>query len=161
MKKIPSYSIIELIVVMLISTLVISFSYTALEFTTERNHAFEEKQEKLFDYESLVNQLQKDLINASSVLKSGDQLLIHLSDSTTRTYAFGDSTTLTIQQEIISFKVKTTIPEYYFLNEIQHLDKGLIDRLSLSFTVHQEPLRVDFIKTYGADVLLNYNYERD
>ena len=59
MKKIQAYSIIELIVVMLISSLVMSFCYAALEFTTERNRAFEQKPETLFEHESFLNQFQK------------------------------------------------------------------------------------------------------
>lgn len=161
MKKIVSYSIVELIVVMLISTLVISFCYTALEFTSERNQAFTKKSDLLYEHESFVNQLQKDLLNAQSIKKKGHNILIITADSFNREYSFGDSTLLTINQETLSFKVKTRPPELFYLGEVQHVDNEFVDKIRLPIVIQKETITVDFLKSYGADVLLSNQYERD
>lgn len=161
MKRISSFSIMELMVVMIITMLVIGFAYNILNFTVSRNLQFKKTKKQLHEIETILSKMEKDFVMAQLATSANDGFRC-INDSINIRYTLGDSIGFKPHnQSALYFKVRSTLPNYYFNGEEQHLKDGIIDEIRFSIFIAKEEHAIILLKSYGADVLMKKENERN
>lgn len=146
---------------MLISGIVISFGYTAMEFINGQHSQFSKKQDVISEHLSLIEQIQLQTLKSEHISLSNDKLTFNTGDSAF-SLVFGDSTTLIHPNGAkLVFNRKSSLETALFRTEQQHVDNTLIDYFELSIELNGEQTKNSFKKTYDASTLLKYDYERN
>lgn len=146
---------------MLISGIVISFGYTAMEFINGQHSQFSKKQDVISEHLSLIEQIQLQTLKSERISLSNNKLTFNTGDSAF-TLVFGDSTTLTHPNGAkLVFNRKSNLETALFRTELQHVDNTLIDYFEVSIELNGEQNKNSFKKTYDASTLLKYDYERN
>jgi len=156
MKKLPSYSIIELIVVMLIATIVIATAYQGYLMFFRQYLAFKERSEKIARVSLFDRLLTSDMEDSREARMRNASLHCIYPDKNIL-YEFRTNCIIRYQENLPdTFYMNAGTPVFYF-NELPTLEGKLVDRLE--FTVERDKDSIDFSyeKKYGADVLLNEN----
>jgi prepilin-type N-terminal cleavage/methylation domain-containing protein len=151
MNKVKGYTVIEMLVVMLISAISIGVTYTTYRIFARQYLTYKHNSEDIAQYVLLDRLLSTDFLKSDKVLKTGDGLLIQLKLREVR-YEFGEEYILRRDQSLVdTFKIQPTGVSYWWDGQEQHVPDRLVDQLKFESTYKEEKLDYVFLKKYGAD----------
>lgn len=146
--------------VMLISGIVISFGYTALEFTNGQLNTYSKKQESISEYLSLIQFIRKESLTCNSIHSQGADIVFKHERSNTL-LSFGESTNIQKNNNFISIKCQSKLESISFRTESNLPLNNIVDTFEIELSINGMKNHVSFTKTYDVCTLLNLNYERN
>lgn len=154
MKLLKAFTLMELLVGMIISSLVIVFSYGAYELIYKQFLMYKSVKSKVVETTQFTTVLTTDFSNAQTVRFANNTIDLQL-DNNTICYKLLDSVVVREFQEVSdTFQLK---PIDIIANEVypsQMQDNMLIDQILFDADVNGEVQHFTFVKHYPADVLL-------
>jgi hypothetical protein len=159
MKRIKAYSIIELIVVMLISSIVIATAYQGYLLFFRQYLGFSERSAKIARVSLVDRLLLSDFENSFDVRKQGYCIYCRYPSHLVR-YEFFSGGIIRLQDAVRdTFFMKMQHPQVTFRNLTAN-EGSLVDRISFSIEREKDSINFSYEKKYGADVLMNENKKR-
>lgn len=155
MKKLHAFTLLELLIGMIISSIVIGFGYSGYNLIYKRYLNYSETKKGITNIIQLNSVLNNDFINASSAQFESDKLILNYKNGLLKTYNFKDKLILREEAEHVdTFKL-----EVNNLMASQNIDveqMGLpITQLSFDAIIHKETMHFRFEKSYSSETLLN------
>ena len=154
--KLKAFTLLELIVVLTVTTLVIALGYSSYQLI---NRYYINQLDDHQDYEewaTLMYQFQHDFImSESATLTEGGIQLKHRKDSMLYSWE-GDYTIRKMLNRVDTFHIVVT-PNYFYMGKKKQV-YGLVDKVE--FTM-QKVESFTFSKEYTAAILLNDQYNAD
>lgn len=155
--KLKSFTLIEMVIVMIISGIIISIAYFSFFIIAQRFNSFSSSSRSLMEIGTLNNLLAEDFNDAKSVNVEGDEILV-IKDSSSIHYLFEEEYILRQQESLIdTFKLIAEKKKYYLNNREFFLYAGKIDELEFNCEYNKELFYFHFKKNYGADQLIHLN----
>lgn len=160
-RKIPAFTIMEVVITMLISAIVIGITYTAFSIITRSYQSFDSKHKDMAAVLRLDELLQKDFNRAEIVLKDTDGIALKDSSRIIK-YSFNPDYVLRIGIVVDTFKVKSdsvsTTFENTVVNEMKvDKEENRLDELDLNIILQNEKIPYHYHKIYSSANLINRN----
>lgn len=152
-KKIPAFTLIEVVIAMLIAAIAITITYTAYQIINGTYQGYIKKQHNLAAYTIADKLLKKDFQLARHMTGNGNQLHIEL-DSGLVNYEFKENF---ITRELVPLPVDTFfLPvkkvEFSFEKKVAG-DETAIDELNLEAMLEGQQISLVYKKNYSAQDL--------
>jgi len=155
MKKLKAFTILELMVTMIISSLVIGIIYTSYDFIGKQFISYKVVNEEITEAMTSNSLINRDINDAGYIQKTTGGIHIIYKKEKSLNYIFEVQYVI---REINNVRDTFSIPifnvEMRLLNEKQLQTGGLIDELLLTTQVTGETQQFRFKKQYAADVLM-------
>ena len=156
MKKLKAFTLLELLFVMILTTLIIGIGYFAFIFSVKQLYSYKENSKKIADAFQLTMLLNKDFAEAKSVLKINDTLAFTGILDSRLQYFFND--------EYIIRNINTISDTFYyttqnrsekFLSTLADAHKGLVDEIYFEIKINKEQFEIfHALKSYSAEALM-------
>jgi prepilin-type N-terminal cleavage/methylation domain-containing protein len=156
MRKLKAFTLLEVLIAMVISTLVIGAGFVGYEFTMKQYYAFRENSTVMSDACIFQSVLKKDICLARRVSLTSYGLSCNTQEKFIR-YDFKRDYVLRINENDMrdTFHIKNDSLSLLYNNLVQ-IDPGKqIDRISFRIDLHGELQSVVITKEYGADGVIN------
>jgi hypothetical protein len=160
-KRARAFTIIEVTIAMLISTIVIGITYTVYSIISRSYNSFNNKNESMFVVVRLDELLQKDFDKADLILKDTTGMTFQ-SAGDIITYKFDRDHIIRIGLIADTFKVKMDSANTFFearpINDISPLvEQNRIDDLNLLLSTQSEKITYHYHKQYSSENLFSHN----
>ncbi|KAA3633734.1 MAG: hypothetical protein DWQ02_12640 [Bacteroidetes bacterium] len=156
-KRLQGFTIVELLVVLILSIIIVSAGFYALRLIQGQFHLFRQTTNEVTEYRSFAHQLKAQTLN-SKYVEVEPQRLFFLNDQHEVIYEFQDEFVLrssdTLEIEIDTFFVKSHI-SFSSLKSVE-TEEGLIDYFQIILDMKGEIQSTAFSKQYSAVDLINY-----
>ena len=144
--KFGGYTVAELTIAMIITTIVLAIAGTALVLTQRQLFRFDDRSEEIFEQSQTVYLLRKDFNLADSVLYTDDHLQLFRQGKET-VYAFEQGRVLRRQPPVtdtlqVPLEVQQVVRRY-----------GLVSQINLSLMVTGREYFINLEKTYTPAIL--------
>jgi Tfp pilus assembly protein PilE len=155
MKRFKAFTILELTVVMLLTTIVAGISYGAYHIVTHQFQQYKTTNETLTDTALLDALLKRDFAQAEQIVRSENGIVAVYKNQHT-TYNFGNEYIIrSFAERVDTFNISVaTTPVTNWQKKAQHLPGNLIDELSFSGNTLKLELPFHYLKKYGTNVLM-------
>lgn len=153
MNKLKAYTIVEMIVTMLITSVTISIAYSSFRIINGQFGQYKTRSHRNYELVLLDKFMMKDFTNALRIIKNADGYSCQYQDKIIN-YEFEDSFILRKSNLTDTFKLKIVEPKFYFMNEEEFVPGSLIDKVEFTGIIEDESLPFLYKKEYGADILL-------
>ena len=154
MKKLKAFTVLELLVAMVISSLVISASYFAYDIVYKQFLNFKQVDRNVLDALTLINVLNNDIAGGEYLVKASEGVRIVDFEGVEHDYFFGDDMIVrTVGASTDTFYLGTAELEYHQMIG-ESVVKGLLDKFELVIIVNGIENTLSFHKQYGADLLM-------
>jgi prepilin-type N-terminal cleavage/methylation domain-containing protein len=153
MQKLRAFTLMELLIGMIISSIVISFCYATYSIIYKQYLTYKAVKQEVVQTAQLNAILTTDFLNAETVTYDDTKLTLNNTDASVLEYNFNDEFILRRQAEIVdTFKLVATdiIPQY-----ITEQQPTMITGISFNALVLGENESFHFIKTYSAETIVN------
>jgi len=151
MKKVKAFTIIELTVSLLISSIVIGITYYAFLFFTKQYHSYQRKSDTFSEYRLFKKAFQHDLENANFVTDSVPNTILMRGGGHEIVYAWDSNNIKRQKGEITdSFRLKKNKVAVNYINDTLPLAKQIIVRFAFNKTFFETM----FTKQYSAGELM-------
>ena len=160
MKKISAFTIMEVIVVMILSAVVISLGYSVLRLIQDEFIMFHDRDNSLTNADQLDLTLSRDFERANQILfnKNSAELTFVDESRSVITYRLVDSLILRSSTKIDTFNTSAFSLKINNLDSLNFLPQILIDRLSFFIKISDKRLiRLGFHKQYPSQIFLDLN----
>ena len=145
-----AYTVMEMIVVMIISSIVITMSYAVFTRVVVLNHKVGDIYRKNYNVILFNRLMTVDFVNSEQVMKDPYGFSCVYKDHTVF-YEMNDY--LSRKQSVVAdtlFSLSNTEIEYEYIDK----DKTIIRSIIVSGEADQQALKLVFHKTYGSDLLM-------
>lgn len=153
-RKMSAFTLVELLVVLIISSILMTSLYYAYSFFATQVIMLDKKRTQLADLSLFYSTLYKEFQNGSMVMSTGGGFIIHTSDHS----IYYTIETNTIQQKVNGVTLELPIDllsiKYLFENEPVSTN-ALIDCAIVVFRYQNQQIKWHLIKSYDALTLLN------
>lgn len=157
MKKVAAFTLMELLITMMISSIVIGLCYSAYSFTYKEFLLFKKVKQEVVDAMQFNSLLNSEFQNAEKIVYSEHQLLFYFENNNTLSYELNDSLIIRKESEIIdTFHLKATNVKASFLFENDSVPISLINDFSFDAKVLGEAEYFHFTKNYSGETMMNY-----
>jgi prepilin-type N-terminal cleavage/methylation domain-containing protein len=156
MNKVKAYTLMEMIVVMLISSIIVSMSYTVFSKMIVLNKRVGEIYKKNYSVILFNRLLVTDFLCSEQVIKAPDGFSCQYKDHTVF-YELNDQ--LIRKQYSLSdtlLSMASTTIAYEYVDSNKTIVKGIV----ISGEYDQESLNMTFYKEYGSDLLMKLDEQR-
>jgi prepilin-type N-terminal cleavage/methylation domain-containing protein len=154
-RKLRAFTIIELIIVMLISSVVITIAYTGLGVFYRQYTQFKHTQEAVSQTLLLDRLLTLDFSNCNYVEKKEGGITCVYADKEIAYQLTDEYILRTEKQTADTFFMPNLRYQTFFLQEEVYMAEKMIDELGIDYLHSEENLHVSYTKKYAADALLN------
>lgn len=145
--KVESYTVSELLVVLIISGLVMTFIYQSFLTVNKFRATLTEKVEKTQGFERLYWLINRDFEESEFLYKSGNKIAC-IKDGRQIVYDFSYQFPVRIQEELSeSFPFEITSVDF---DLIEKSNQPLVKRLTLTLLFEESDLRLQVCKHYDA-----------
>lgn len=154
MRKIAAFTLMELLIGMIVSSIVITFGYMAYSLIYERFLDHKTVKMKMMETLQLNTTLANDLQKAEIISKEEDKLILVTKNGSQLQYEFDDDFIVRKQNETVdTFKVaaKNIQQQFLFPESTMFLQK-----FSFESEVLNEQEYFYFTKIYSSETLMNY-----
>lgn len=138
------FSIIELLITMLISTIVISLSYYAYENMTYHFNKYQRTKEKLQDLEFVYSDFYTHFQKSKSIAIIDNRIIFF----TNNMVEFEISPTYILNRSILSDSIEVDIIVMEAKYNAKKVEKGIIDELSIKTLLQGDTMNMLFYKKY-------------
>lgn len=155
MKKLRAFTLLELLIGMIISSIVIGFGYAGYTLIYERYLNYNQTKKGIIDVIQLNSVLNNDFINAESAQFGTDKLILYYETAPRKEYDFKEKYILRKdgeQTDTFKLEAATIIAGSGTGGEQIEL---LVTELSFDAVIHQEKMHFHFVKNYSAETLIN------
>lgn len=153
--KIKAFTIIELTVVMLLSSIVISIAYFAFDMLTIKYLRYKKDNEVRYEMTNINSLLNHAFYISDSVIVTGNTIHAHI-QSAVIDYELTPECILKYDRGITdTFHFPVSKMEYLYENE--HITEGIIDQAHLEMELGDKKINTVFSKKYNADFTMNRN----
>ena len=161
-KKIRAFTLVELLVVMVISGIVIAITYQIYFIANKQFMQYKKGNEKVTQEVILRGLLNNDFFQSESVIrKSENNIEMQLADEKIN-YEWRDEFIIRVTNASRdTFFLPVSLVELKFRNSSQDISAGLIDALKIISENGDEEKYFCFFKEYSADVLMQNTHERN
>ena len=161
MRKIKAFTIIELVVVMILSGIIIGIVYSAYQIVNSQYGNYIKANKRITSEAVLTMLLNKDFASAHFIKKEGERIFFFDAENKVNTYRFEDDFIIRNSNAVVdTFFIPTLNIEMLFLSQAQGSYNGMIDELYFeSAAVEGQIFR--FKKLYAADVLMENELESE
>lgn len=157
MKKVRAFTLMELLVGMIVSTIVIGFGYGVYSLIYKQYSSYRTIKKEVVDAMQLNSTLNTDFAGAELISFTDNKLTIDRKNNLSLYYNFTDSYILRKENEITdTFKI---IPASVTAGFIFADAKAVVSDLSFDSKVLGEPAHFVFTKQYSAEILMNYEIQ--
>jgi len=157
MKKIRAFTIIELVVVMVISGIAISIAGLSYDIINMQMLNYETTSARLLSTIQFNHLLKTDFIQAKKVIKEQGSLKFVSENKNEISYYFDEDNIIRRMAYLAdTFQLSVFNVKQQLINEVQKNDGDLVDELSFQLTNLEHTQYFHYYKTYGADVLMEY-----
>jgi hypothetical protein len=161
MARIKSYTVIEMLVVMLISALSIGITYTCYMIFSNHYTQYKKNSDELAEYILADRLLTKDIASSRYVRKTIDGIVCEYKKEKIY-YDFSENAVVRKSTIIDTFHIAMTgIPVCKYAGQEEHLPNALLEEVFIYSKHHDEPLEFYYRKLYGADLLMNIEEEKN
>ena len=157
MQKLRAFTLMELLVGMIVSSIVISFGYATYSLIYKQYRSYRIIKNELADVSQLSFILNNDMANAEMVSLKENLLSIDRKDKLPLLYDFNDSIVLRKENDICdTFKIAPSAVTAGFIFPDQ---KAIVKYFSFEAKVLGEIEHFVFSKNYSAEILMNYEVQ--
>ena len=161
MRKIRAFTIIELVVVMILSSIIIGIIYSAYQIVNSQYGNYIKANKQITSEAVLTMLLNKDFAAAHFIKKEGERIFFFDIENKVKSYHFGDDFIVRNSNAVVdTFFIRALNIETLFLNQSPHFYNGLIDELYFESATFGERI-FRFKKLYAADVLMGNELESE
>lgn len=150
MKKLPAFTLMELLVTMVLSTIVVAAAFTGYEIMAGRYGSYQQVNTGIREAAWMNGLLLKDMQRAQQVTATGKTIVLSAAPEQPVTYEFRDAYVLRRSHELTDtfyVAIKNAAP----LFNRQPVNAGdVIDELQLEAVIGEEPERFVYRKNYPA-----------
>ena len=156
MKKLKAFTLLELLFVMILTTIIIGIGYFAFAIAVKQLYSYKENSKKIAGAFQLTMLLNKDFAEAKSVMKANDTLVFTSPLNNRLQYSFSEEYIIrNINSATDTFFYGTQNRNEKFLDKPADTNNGLVDEIYFEIKTGKEQFEIfHTVKTYGADVLL-------
>lgn len=157
MKKLQAFTLMELLVGMIISSIVIGFGYGVYSLMYKQYSSYKIVKREVVGAMQLNSVINNDFSNAEIISFSDNKLTINRHNKLPLQYDFSDSLILRKDNEITdTFKI---VPGAIVANYIFPDQKAIVKIFSFDTQVLKEAEHYTFNKDYSAETLMNYEVQ--
>lgn len=156
MQKLRAFTLMELLVGMIISSIVIGFCYMSYSIIYKQYKSYKILKLEIVETIQLNSILNTDFINAETVLFDNDKLILNSANRSQLQYDFNDNYILRKDGEVTdTFKLSATeiLPGY--LLESEQIPTSIVNNFSFDAKVLGEIEHFRFTKNYSAETMIN------
>jgi hypothetical protein len=153
MVKIPAYTVLELLIVMIITSIVVALTYSGFQKIYQHYERFNMSQKQILSLIMMDREIRKDFEAADMLLKTEDGFVCNYHDRPIR-YIFSENYLL--RQELDrydTFLIKATQTEIFFMK--QTLTTQVFDELVFMDSDNRRSFH--YRKKYAGDILIKYS----
>lgn len=155
MTRIRSYTVIEMMVVMLVSSLSIGIAYTCYTIFTNHYLSYKKHSDELAEYIVMDKLLTKDISSCGKMEKTNDGILCLYKKKKVQ-YEFHETYVLRRAEIIDTFHVYPLgEPVFKRLGKKENIPGALLEEVSFDTKYKDERLYFYYKKQYGVDVLMS------
>ena len=152
MQKLKAFTILELLVAMVISSLVISASYLTYDIVYKQFLTFKKVDSNVLQALTFSNILNNDIATGEFVYKSNNGINVIGFDGNETTYYFGsDHIIRNVAGVIDTFSIPATNVKYGEM-EGGLMGNGLLDKFEITITINETQNTLSFHKHYAANL---------
>lgn len=157
MKKIKAFTLLELLIGMIISTLVVGFSMMSYFIIYEQYLNYKSVKQTISDVMLMNTVIASDFTNAQTITAiDNNELNFNNENNTTIQYHFASEFITRQEDQIIdTFKIALNNKLPVFLLEKENEPTNLLSTFSFDAKVLGETEHFNFTKNYAADVIIN------
>lgn len=154
MKKLRAFTLIELLIGMIISSIVIGFGYAAYSLIYKQYLGYKNVKERLVETAQLNQILSNDLLNAENISFDENTLSLLKKNPNILQYQFLDTLILRKENEVTdTFRISpVNIQTTFLLRD----NKTFLKQFSFDADALGEKEHFTFTKNYSAETLMNY-----
>ncbi|MES2140745.1 MAG: prepilin-type N-terminal cleavage/methylation domain-containing protein [Bacteroidota bacterium] len=160
MKQISAFTLLELLIGMILSSIVIGFCYTGYSIIHKQYLNYNNIKRENTNAIQLNSILNTDFVNAGYVMYDGDKLILNSENKDQLQYEFKENYILRSTSGLIDsfmFSPVNISPEY--LKESTRLPLAIINEFSFDVVILGELEHFHFIKEYSAETMIRLQME--
>ena len=160
-RKIKAFTIIELVVVMILTSIIVGIVYSAYSIVGNQYTGYKKINTQNSRVALLSMLLNKDF-STSCFIKSGeDKIFFYDKENNTITYEFWENCITRNSNAVTdTFFISSLNVEMKFLNQKQQFHNSLVDELNFETAIFEEQQLFHFKKKYAADILMKNETEQ-
>ena len=154
MKRLKAFTILEVMVTMVISTIVIGGGFSAYEMSVKQYKLYEHISSVMNEVSSFHSVFERDIADSKTVL-ARDRIIECIQKGKTVWYEFrGDYILRNLTSTRDTFHVENDSLLLSFKNREQASIGGLVDRVKIRINLKGEKQVIIITKLYGADCIM-------
>lgn len=154
MRKIDAFTLMEVIIVMIISMIVISLTYKTLDIVSMQYRQFNKNSKQVYELSLMETLLTKDFANSEYVKRVSNGMMCGFKRKSIL-YTFDDSSMIRVEGAVSdTFNIVPNNVRYYFSDKNVSNINGYIDRVVFVSNLSNSKL-FTYRKIYASDFLLN------
>jgi prepilin-type N-terminal cleavage/methylation domain-containing protein len=156
-KKLKGFTILELLVVMALSTLVLSFAYTSLRHVQKLFIGYKQQSAFISAATTFKDRLKRDFVFSDMIWELEPGHFKIESNKTVKELVFSNKTlVLTYEENSDSLLVDHIMAEVNYKNfDAETGFNKLVERIKISFIYKEEEFSLNLKKDYPADIIIN------
>ena len=156
-RKIKAFTILELVVVMILTSIIVGIVYSAYEVVGKQYNSYKKTNTQNRKVALLNMLLNKDFSTSYFIKYGEDKLLFYDQENKMTSYDFGVEQGITRNSNAVTdtFFIPPLNVEMKFLNQMQQVRNNLVDELYFESIIFGQQQSFHFKKQYAADVLIN------
>ncbi len=156
MKKLRAFTLLELLFVMILTTIIIGIGYLTFNISTKQLHSYRENSKKISEIFLVTMLLNKDFTEAKSVLKANDSLILTGDGNSSLQYFFTEEYIVRSANSVTdTFYYKTQNRSEKFLDKPADVNRGLVDEIYFEIKTDDERAEIfHAVKAYSAAALM-------
>ena len=155
-RKIKAFTILELVVVMILTSIIVGIVYSAYEVVGNQYNSYRKINTQNKQVALLNMLLNKDFTTSHFIKCGEDKLLFYDKENKITSYDFGEQDITRNNNAFTdTFFIPSLNVEMKFLNQMQQVQNNLVDELYFESLIFNQQQAFHFKKQYAADVLIN------
>src|ERR1035437_4240342 len=156
MQKLKAFTLLELLIAMVISSIVVAFGYSVYSLMYKQYLSYKKTKTEIVKTMQFNTVLTNDFYNSEEITFSENTIVIFKKNNEPLLYTFNDNFILRKTNEITdTFKIATTNIQGKFVFKNESFQSTLIDEFSFDSQLSGDVQHFLFAKNYSAATLLN------
>lgn len=156
MKKVKAFTLLELLIAMIISSIVIAFGYEVYSIMYKQFLSYKKAKTEIVNTMQFNTVLTNDFYNSEEITFNENTIAVFRKNNEPLHYTFNDNYILRTRNEIMdTFKITATNIQEKFVFKNEQMQSTLINELSFDALQSGEIQHFLFEKNYSAATLLN------
>ncbi|HEX8514820.1 MAG TPA: hypothetical protein VF868_01385 [Bacteroidia bacterium] len=156
MKKLPAFTLLELTIGMMISSVIIGACYSGYIIVYKQFNSYRSVKQHMSEAVQFRNNLQNEFFMSANVSFKDHTLVFHLKDSDMLQYEFLDTLVLRKTASVVdTFNIATASIKSGFVFNNDSIPMEFINFISFDAVILKETQHLSFAKEYSAESLIN------